>query len=104
MSIIDEAGTEESKTANTKEMITLYKAMIDEMRKVQKNPKLDKMRYRKLEMKVDSLWLQMTNPEQIQTVACLVKDDYMDERVAEMLVIFGGRIDMRKPAEPCLKI
>lgn len=87
---------------DVKEMITLYSELIKTRRRMEAGAD-EKVRYSKLEIKVNALWLVLDRDKQLQAVRALVKDDFMDPLVAEVLVMFEGKIDEREPAEPCLR-
>lgn len=79
-----------------------YRGMIELSRNVL--DKIDMTRYHRLESKVNNLWLELSNKEQMIAVNSLVESGHMIQKVADMLVIFEGRIDMSKPLEPCYRI
>ena len=85
--------------------IELYKHMTLSMRKLQvAKTKDEEFRFQKLTMKVDNGWLNLSREDQIQCVKELVKADLMTQQMADMLLMFDGKIDNSKPQEPCYRI
>ena len=95
MGIVSNAET--SKSENYTDLLVTYRAMLD----LRRGPNFDDTRYHRLENKVNDLWAKLSNLEQKQAVKELVFSGHMEQRIADILVMFDGRIDMSDPPEPC---
>lgn len=92
-----------------KDMIQLFSAMTDALRKVEGMPaggarKNEEVRFHRLEVKVDALWLNLTRDEQVLAVRHLVASGHMRQEVADVLTVFEATVDPRTPPEPTLRI
>lgn len=100
----------ENMNDKTKDLVEMYGHMVLSFRKCQalkeagKPFKDEENRLHRLENKVDPMWSALTNTEQMIAVKALTKNGYMSEEVANVLTMFGGRIDNSAPPEPCYRI
>lgn len=107
MDIFTEAGADDPKSDDSKDLLVVYRALVEAKRAGEKlleeGKPFDKVRYHKLEIKADALWLKLNQKESFYCCQELIKSGHMDPMVAEMLTSFGGKVDPSKPAEPCLR-
>lgn len=92
---------------SAQEMVDLYTAMVKTRQTIESGKgdiNHEKIRYQRLEMKVDEQWLKLDHASQIQAVDALVAANLMKKGVRDVLVLFEGSIDHRPPPEPCLTI
>ncbi len=108
MGILSNKTEKIAKTDDMAEMVTLYKAMTDALREnnklMEKEQKVDKLRFNKLTLKVDILWPKLNRDQQLVICEELVRDGYMDQRAVDVLVIFMGSINQGEPPQPCVRI
>ena len=98
------------RTPQVDDFLVIYKALVDALRvnnklaEAGRMKEVDTMRFHRLEAKVNAFWEKMTRDEQIVACAALIKDDYMDSRVAEIITMWNGKITASEPPEPCMRI
>ena len=95
---------------NAKELVVLYRHMIEAYRKCAdlkaggKDYANEKMRMQKIEIKVNALWPQLSNNEQKGCCSQLIISGYMDCRIGELMIMFGSTVSVNEPEEPCLRL
>lgn len=75
----------------TDDLVQVYKAMVDAMRK-SSDPGFDRVRYNRLEIKVDALWAKLPREQQVIAVDRLIESGHMNQRLAEILKMFHGTV------------
>lgn len=107
MGILKNSTPVQKPSDNYEYLIICYRAMVDTMRQGQAMKasatfeRFDNTRYHRLEIKVDDLWIKLSDDEQISAVYDLIKSGHMTQRYADILILFKGRINMDNPPEPC---
>lgn len=89
------------------DLISLYAEMVKTRRKIETakgDMSHERLRHDKLEFKINPIWSELSNTDQMIAVSQLVKDGFMNEDCAKILIILAARIDMMPPPEPCFKI
>lgn len=87
------------------EIVTLYSEMIRTRRRIEAGAAdHERVRYTRLEIKVDQMWIGLDRSKQLQAVGILVENGFMTQTTADALVVFDGKIDFSPLEEPCLKL
>lgn len=88
-------------TEAVKDMVVVYRAMIDAMRSANK-PGFDRVRYNRLELKCDLLWQKLSRPEQILAIDELIATGHINPDLAIAIKAVNGTLatdEMAKRAE-----
>lgn len=110
MSIISDGESEKPQSDTFNDLVIMYRAMVDAMRQGQKMieegtyAKFDRVRYKKLELKCDSLWPKLSHKEHVMAVEDLIRSGHMSSPIAEMLIYCNGTISTEQPKEPCWSV
>ena len=90
MGIVSTAVPAQS-TPETDDLVQVYKALVDAMRK-SSDPGFDRVRYNRLEIKVDALWAKLPRKQQLIAVDRLIESGHMPPKLAEILKMVSGTI------------